>query len=281
MLGGAFRERIRVYGSTYLIHPENYTMGDLEPFADGCRMAKDKGFTAIKITPQPPNWQELTTLEIINRSVDRVRVAREAVGDSVDIGLDYHGRELSPSVAIQLAKRIEEYNPLFLEEPALSETPDSLAEIKSKTTIPIAAGERVIGRDRLREILEKRAIHIFQPEPAANGGIYETVKWAAMAELYHILIAPHHACSPVSLMANIQIDAVIPNFLIQECHVDLDSEFIRNVFVDPPTIVDGSIEIPDKPGLGIDFDESAATEFAYKPYDRPIVIRRDGSIGLE
>ena len=281
MLGGAFRDRIRVYGSTYLIHPENFEKGDLAPFAAGCRVAKEKGFSAIKITPQPPNWQELTTLETIKGSVERVRAAREAVGDDVDIGLDYHGRELSPTVAIQLAKQLEEFDPFFLEEPALSETPDSLAEIKSKTTIPIAAGERIISRDRLREILEKRAIHIFQPEPAANGGIYETVKWAAMAELYHILVAPHHACSPVSLMANIQIDSVIPNFLIQECHVELDSELIRRVFIDPPVVVDGSIEVPDKPGLGIDFDEKAATEFAYKPYDRPIIIRRDGSIGLE
>lgn len=281
LLGGAFREEVRVYGSTYLIHPNNFDEMDTTAFGDACSMARDKGFTAIKITPQPPNWQELTTLEIIKKSAERVRVAREAVGESVDIGLDYHGRELSPAPAIQLAKEIEQYNPLFLEEPALSETPDSLAEIKAKTTIPIAAGERIISRDRFRELLEKRAVHIFQPEPAANGGIYETVKWAAMAELYHVQLAPHHACSPVSLMANIQIDTVIPNFLIQECHVDLSSDFIGRVFVDPPTIENGVIRIPEAPGLGIDFDEEAAAEYIYRPYDRPVIIRRDGSVGLE
>ena len=281
MLGGAFRDRIRVYGSTYLIHPENFDERDLKAFGDGCAMAPELGFTAIKITPQPPNWQELTTLEIIKGSAERVRVAREAVGEGVDIGLDYHGRELSPSVAIQLAKEIEQYNPLFLEEPALSENPDSLAEIKAKTSIPIAAGERIISRDRLRELLEKRAVHIFQPEPAANGGIYETVKWAAMAELYQVLLAPHHACSPVSLMANIHIDTVAPNFLIQECHVDLASDFIKRVFIEPPVIEGGSIAIPEKPGLGIDFDEEAAAEYPYKPYDRPVIIKSDGSIGLE
>ncbi len=281
LLGGAFRERIRVYGSTYLIHPENFDEHDLVAFGEACAMTSERGFSALKIAPQPANWQNLTNHELIRKSAERVRVAREAVGDNVDIGLDFHGRELSPAVAIQLAQEIEQYHPLFLEEPALTEHPDSLAEVKAKTSIPIAAGERVVSRDRMRELLEKRAIHIFQPEPAANGGIYETIKWAATAELFHILLAPHHACSPVSLMANLHIDTVVPNFLIQECHVDLSSDFIQEVFIGVPAIEDGTISAPDAPGLGIDFDEEAALKYGYHPYDRPVIIGRDGSVGLE
>jgi L-alanine-DL-glutamate epimerase-like enolase superfamily enzyme len=130
-----------------------------------------------------------------------VRVAREAVGNDVDIGLDYHGRELSPAVAIQLAREIEQYNPLFLEEPALSD-----------------------------------------------------------------LVAPHHACSPVSLLANVHIDTVIPSFLIQECYVDLSSDFVRRVFIDPPPIENGSIAIPQKAGLGIDFEVAPGMD----SFDSPV-----------
>jgi galactonate dehydratase len=210
-----------------------------------------------------------------------VKAVREALGDEVDICLDYHGRNLSTVEAIKLAKAIEQYNPLFLEEPAMSENPNSLVEIKHKTTVPIAAGERCISRDLLREIIEKEAVHILQPEPIANGGIFENVKWAAMAEIHHILIAPHHACSALSLLACAHLDACIPNFLIQECNVDLNSSFTKEIFINLPKMKDGYLLLPDTPGLGIELNEEAALKYQYKPYDRPVILKEDGSIGLE
>ena len=280
MLGGPFRNKIRLYASGYLAQPLHF---DIEgnDLIEACRANCNAGFTAVKVTPQPDDWNSISQAAIINESIKRVKMLREALGEDVDICLDYHGRDLGPTEAIKLARNIEEYNPLFLEEPALSENPDSLAEIKTKTTIPIAAGERCISRDRLREILEKKAVHILQLEPTANGGILETVKWAAFSEIYHILIAPHHACSALSLIVCCHIDACLPNFLIQECNVNIDSTFTRDIFKISHNFDNGYMILSDVPGLGIDLDEEAAKKYPYKPYDRPIIIKEDGSIGLE
>ena len=150
-----------------------------------------------------------------------------------------------------------------------------------KTTIPIAGGERCISRDRLREILEKRALHILQPEPTACGGILETVKWAATCELYHVDLAPHQVCGPVSLLACAHIDASISNFLIQECNLDLEESFLRELYSPLPEVEDGFLKLPEGPGLGIELDEDSAAKYPYKPYDRPVIRKADGSIGLE
>ncbi len=280
MLGGPFRDKIRVYASGYLAQPRHFDIDGL-PLVQAAKAAMEAGFAGIKITPQPDDYQEKSPQQVLRDSIERVCAVREALGDDADICLDYHGRSFSPVEAIKLAKAIEPYHPLFLEEPALTETPDSLVEVKMQTTIPIAGGERCISRDRLREILEKRAVHILQPEPTANGGILETIKWAAMAELHHIVIAPHQACSPISLMTCMHIDACIPNFLIQECNVDLTSSFIREVFTNLPILDNGYLKLPEGPGLGIELNEEAAAKYQYKPYDRPVIIHQDGSIGLE
>ncbi|MEO7652320.1 MAG: enolase C-terminal domain-like protein, partial [Bryobacteraceae bacterium] len=239
------------------------------------------GFTALKITPQPDNYKTLAPAETLRESVERVRQVREAVGPNIDICLDFHGRCLSPVDAIWLAREIEVYRPLFLEEPALTEYPDSLREVKDKTIIPIAGGERCISRDRLREILETRCLHILQPEPAANGGILENIKWAAMAEMYHVMLAPHQACGPVSLLACAHIDACAPNFLIQECNVDLESPFLHEIYHNLPVIEEGYLRLPETAGIGIELNEEAADRYPWKPFDRPVIVQADGGIGME
>lgn len=281
MLGGPVRDRIRLYGSSYLIHKNNWDDENLENYAEGCREAVRRGFTGIKITPQPPGWNVKSSRQVLAESIERVRIAREALGPDNDVMIDYHGRSFSPAEAISFGKAVEEYNIFFLEEPALTENPASLAFIRQNVHIPIAGGERCVTRNLLKELLPSGAIDVFQPEPAANGGIMETIKWAAMAELYHIVLAPHHACGPVSFLATIHIDACVPNFLIQECHVDFESDFIREVFDHDMAMEDGYLKLPDRPGLGIEINEEAALKYSYKPYDRPVMIMKDGSIGLE
>lgn len=280
MLGGPFRDKIRVYASGYLCQPRHFQKAGPD-LVEGCLAAVEKGFTAVKFTPQPDDYMSKSPQRILRDSIERVRCVRDAVGDDVDICLDYHGRSFSPVEAVKLARAIERYAPLFLEEPALTEAPDSLVEVKLKTTIPVAGGERCISRAGLREMLEKRAVHVLQPEPTANGGILETVKWAAMAELHHIVIAPHQACSPVSLLACAHIDAVITNFLIQECNVDTESKFFNEIFTDMPVIEKGYLKLPQKPGLGIALNEEVAEKYPFKPFDRPVIIQNDGGIGLE
>ena len=280
MLGGPFRYKIRCYASGYLAQPAHFDLADT-PMVEAAKAVVEQGFSGIKVTPQPDNYQSLTPEQVLRESIERVRTLREALGDDVDIGLDYHGRSFSPVEAIRLARAIEQYHPLFLEEPALTENPESLKETLGKTTIPIAAGERCISRDRLRDILATRALHILQPEPTANGGILETIKWAAMCEMYHVVLAPHQACGPVSLVACAHIDACVPNFLIQECNVDLSSEFVKDLYRHVPVIEDGYLQLPEGPGLGIEFNEEAADRYPWKPYDRPVIIQHDGGVGLE
>lgn len=279
MLGGPCRDRIRLYASSAFFW--SWAKSDRDSMADVAKRFAESGFTAVKFNASPDDFACHGAASLLAASVERIRAVREAVGDGMDICLDYHGRSLSPSDAIRLAKAIEPYHPFFLEEPALSEFPASLAEVKAKTSIPIAAGERCVSRQQTRELLEARAIHIFQPEPTANGGILETIKQAAYCELLHILIAPHHACSPVSLVACAHIDACLPNFLIQEFNCDPHSPCARDVIVNPPRIVNGHLELPDGPGLGIDLNEEACRDYPFKPSDRPVPILSDGAVGLE
>lgn len=280
MLGGPTRDRIRVYASGYLCQPRHFDLpGD--DLVGACKARVDQGFTGVKFTPQPDDYQSKSPEQIHHDAVERVRMVREAIGDHIEICLDYHGRSFSVAEAVRLAQAIEPYHPMFLEEPALTENPDALVEAKMKTSIPIAGGERCVSRDRLREILEKRALHILQPEPTGNGGILETVKWAFMCELYHVMLAPHQACGPVSLLTCVHIDAAIPNFLIQECNVDVEEPFWKDLFSPIPVVKNGHLELPDRPGLGIELNEEAVAKYPPKPYDRPVIIQHDGAIGLE
>jgi len=280
MLGGPTRDRIRLYASGYLCQPRHFDLpGD--DLAAACKMRAEEGFTAGKFTPQPDDFKGKSPDYIHRAAVDRVAAVREAVGDDFDICLDYHGRSFSVTESVRLAQEIERYRPFFLEEPVLTENPDSLAEAKLKTNIPIAGGERCVTREQLKELLNRNALHIFQPEPTCNGGILETVKWAYMCEVHHVVIAPHQACGPVSLLVNCHIDSAISNFLIQECNVDFKDSMIRDLFNPLPEIRDGHLIMPDLPGLGIELNEEAVAKYPGKPYDRPIVIQADGSIGLE
>ena len=280
MLGGPTRDRIRLYASGYLCQPRHFDLpGD--DLVGACKARVEEGFTAVKFTPQPDDYQGKSPEYVHRAAVERVRAVREAFGDDPDICLDYHGRSFSVTEAVRLAKAIESYHPLFLEEPALTENPDALVEAKMKTTIPIAGGERCVNREQLRLLMEKRALHVLQPEPTCNGGILETVKWAFLCEIYHVVVAPHQACGPVSLLVNCHIDASIPNFLIQECNLDLEDPFFKDLFHPLPVIEDGHLKLSEAPGLGIELNEEAAKKYVRKPYDRPVVINADGSIGLE
>lgn len=265
MLGGPVRDKIQVYRSTSL---------------EGIPAALEQGFTGVKFSPQPPNYMDKPWAQVLDESVDRVRRARELVGPNVDIGIDWHGRSLSPHEPIQFAKAVEQYRPMFLEEPVDTDTPASYAEIKAKTTIPIAGGERTINREQMREIMEHRAVHIFQPDPSACGGIMETIRWGAVAEVHQIMLAPHNSLGPVQLAMSMHIDACVPNFLVQECNVDLDSQWVNDVFDHVPVIEGSFMKLSDRPGLGIELNEEAAAAYAFEPVDRKVVIERDGGIGL-
>ena len=165
----------------------------------------------------------------------------------------------------------------------MSQSSEMMVEARNKIKIPIAAGERAVTRTLMTDLIVKKAVHIIEPEPTANGGIAETLKLAAMAEMFDLLVAPHQAQGPVSLMVCAHIAAAINNFLIQEFNntLQMESSCYRDVFIGGPEITNGFLVLPNVPGLGIDIEEEAAKDYPFKPYDRPIIFNLDGSVGLE
>ncbi len=264
LLGGAVRDRIRVYS--------HVGGASLEALAAAARARVQNGFTALKTVPFGA-VRFVESNEFVDQVVARVAVLREAVGRKVDIGLDFHGR-VSPAMAVRLAKALEPLHPMFIEEPCLPENVDTLVTVARSTSIPVATGERLFTRWGFREVLEKQAASILQPDLSHAGGIFEVRKIAAMAETYYAAIAPHCPLGPISLAACLQVDACAPNFLCQE-QVSLGEGYLRKPFV----LSAGHIPVPDGPGLGIEVDEEA---LAGKLYDgsneNPRLWHDDGSL---
>jgi galactonate dehydratase len=242
LLGGSCRDRIRVYGGTGGSTPQEY--------AENARAAVARGFTALKTTPFPDPVRYIDTPAMVDTIIARIAAIREAVGPEIDVAIDFH-RAVSPAMAKILLKELEPYRPMFVEEPTHPENTDALLEITRSTTIPIATGERNTTRWGFREIIEKKAAAVLQPDIRHCGGIMEMRKIATLAETHYIAMAPHSAADPVGVAASIQAMAATPNFLIQE----YGGGNGESLFVEPLRFVDGFIELPQGPGLGIDISE--------------------------
>lgn len=242
LLGGPLRDRIRVYGGAGGATPE-----------EAAKTAKDRvaeGYNALKTGFGGPA-RIVESLAFVERGEALFAAIREAVGPTVDIAIDFHGA-LSPQTSALLIKALEPYQPLFVEEPVQCQNVDVLADLARKTHIPIATGERVFTKWGFREILEKRAAAILQPDLSHAGGIFECRLIAGMAESYYVGIAPHCPLGCIALAACLQLDASIPNFLAQE-QGSLGVGYLKQPFV----VKDGYIELPQGPGLGIELDEEA------------------------
>ncbi|NOU96597.1 galactonate dehydratase [Paenibacillus sp. LMG 31456] len=270
MLGGVCRNKIRMYA-----HCHGNTVEDSVRTA---LRRKEQGFTAIKIGLDAP-VQIVDNLAYLERQVERLASIRKAVGKEMDIAIDFHGR-VSPAMAIRLAAAFEPYYPMFIEEPCLPENVDQMVKISQSTTIPIATGERLFTKWGFRELIEKGAVAIVQPDLCHAGGIFESKKIAAMAESHYGAVAPHNPLGPISLAACLQLDTCTPNFLIQE-HPTIDDQSDLGVgFLKKPfQIENGYIQIPEGPGLGIEIDEEALKEKQYEGnWDTPRLYHEDGSV---
>jgi len=258
LLGGKCRNKIRMYAGI------NYNN------EKSIENVLNKGFTAVKFAP----FNQLKLVDSygkIKEAVKKVKKVRQIVGEKIDIMLDFHGR-VSPAMATVACEEFAPYHPFFVEEPCLPENVDCMAGIAKKTNIPIATGERLFTKFGFRETLEKGAASILQPDLAICGGIMEAKKIAAMAEAYYVAIAPHCPYGPILTAASLQLDACIPNFLIQE-HSSLGKGILKEPFV----IKEGYIEVSTRPGLGIELNEEAIANRPYKPHDVPRWYHEDGS----
>jgi galactonate dehydratase len=233
LLGGKVREAIRIYAPASSV--------------EEARKLVERGYTAFKCGPSPKVLAAL----------------RDALGYELEIGVHCHG-EFSPAGALQLAKAIEPYQPAFLEEPTDPDDLDALQWLGGKTSVPLAAGERLFSKWAFRDLLQRRAIEIAQPEITRIGGITEAKKIAALAEAFLVKVAPHDgSAGPVAEMANLHVLAASPNCLFLE-HLANDVPWRAEVAKGVIPEEDGHIPVPALPGLGIDLDEEAIA--AHPPY---------------
>jgi galactonate dehydratase len=244
LLGGPLRDRIRIY--------RGVGEGTPDEVAKNAKAGAQEGYTALKaglFGGRPARIVE--SQAFVERSVETFAAMREAVGKEVDLAIDFHGA-ISPQTASLLIKALEPYQPMFIEEPVQCQNVDVLADLARKTHIPIATGERIFTKWGFREILEKRAASILQPDLSHAGGIFECRLIAGMAESYYAAVAPHCPLGPIAMAACLQLDAAIPNFLIQE-QGSLGLGYLKQPFV----LKGGFIDVPQGPGLGIELDEEA------------------------
>ncbi len=257
LLGGLCRDKIKVYGGSA------FTMGaaTAEECAKNCLEMVEQGFTTLKGDPFGVADQVIEK-RLAKDAIERVRAVREAVGDEVDICIEAHGR-FNTYTAIKMGKELEEFSPFFYEEPVPPENVDAMAKVARAVNIPIASGERLYTKYGFRELLEKQAVSIIQPDICHAGGILECKKISAMAEAYYIPVAPHNPNGPVATAVNVQFMACIPNALILE----LASHVVpwrKEVLIEPIEIKGGYIEVPSKPGLGIELNEETVAKYPYK-----------------
>lgn len=275
LLGGACRDTIRVY---------SWIGGDRpSDVGKAATQVVDAGFTAVKMNATE-ELQYVDSYEKIDRVVDRIASVREAVGKYVGIGIDFHGRVHKPMAKI-LAKELEPFRPMFIEEPVLPENNEALAEITKHTCIPIATGERMYSRWDFKPLFESGYVDIIQPDLSHAGGITEVKKIASMAEAYDIAIAPHCPLGPIALAACLQVDATTHNAFIQEqslgIHYNKGND-LMDYIVDKSVFdyQNGHVNIPQGPGLGIEINEDKVREMAKVGHDwrNPIWRHDDGTV---
>lgn len=266
LLGGQVHEKLRSY--TYLYPAEGDTANvydDADTAAERAAEYAKMGFTALKFDPAGAYTSfdpRQLSLEALDRSEEYVRKVREAVGSQCDLLFGTHG-QMTTSSAIRLAKRLEKYDPLWLEEPVPPENAAEMARVARSTSIPIATGERLTTKYDFARLLTAQAASILQMNLGRVGGILEAKKIAGMAEAFYAQIAPHLYCGPVVGAANVQLATCTPNFLIQES-IQTWGGFHAEILKRPMTWEDGFIIPPTTSGLGVELDEEVAARHPYE-----------------
>lgn len=257
LLGGKARDRIKVYSWIGGDRPDDVVAEAQDRI--------DRGFDSIKMNATE-ELHYIDSYKKVQEVVDRVKALRDAFGYELNIGIDFHGRVHKPMAKV-LAKALEPYNLMFYEEVVLPENEDAFKQIASHTSTPLATGERLYTRWQFKKIFEEGIIDIIQPDVALCGGILELRKIAAMAEAYDIAVAPHAPYGPIALAATLQVDVCTPNVFIQEQSLGIHYnkgfdllDFVKNKEIFE--YKDGYLELPDKPGLGIEIDEDKVREVA-------------------
>jgi galactonate dehydratase len=275
LIGGKARDKMRVY---------SWIGGDRpSDVGSAAKLAREQGFTAVKMNATD-EMQYIDSYEKIERVLQRVSALRDAVGMTVEVGIDFHGR-LHKAMSKVLAKELEQYHPMFIEEPVLPENNEALKEIAQLTSIPIATGERMFSRWHFKQLLNDCCADIIQPDLSHAGGITECKKIISMAEAYDVAAAPHCPLGPIALAACLQVDATCHNAFIQEqslgIHYNAGNDLLD--YLEDTSVFkyeNGFVNIPSQPGLGITINEEKVIEMAKIGHNwkNPLWYHEDGSI---
>lgn len=258
LLGGKANERVRIYVNGWFAGAKTP-----KEFGEKAKAAVERGVTAMKWDPFGKNYLEISNKEL-DTALECIAEVRSTVGDDVDLLIEGHGR-FNIATGIKIAKELEQFKPMFFEEPVPPDNIDAIREVREKSPVAIAAGERLYTRWGFRQLFDKHAADFIQPDISHAGGISELKKIAAEAQSRYIAFAPHNPSGPVANAATLQLAAACPNFSILEIMYS-DVPWRKDVTNERLNYSDGYMEIPDKPGLGIEIDENECLKHPYKPH---------------
>lgn len=255
--GGRCHEKLRAYANGWYRGPRTP-----ESFAEKAKTVAGRGYTAIKFDPFGSNWRMLPRFEF-DLSLDIIRAVRDAVGPSVDLLIEGHCR-FNVATAVEFALAMAPLRPAWFEEPVAHTNIPAMIEVARRSPVPIATGESLSTKQQFAELLQHNVINILQPEPLNLGGLFATRKIADMVDAHFGMIAPHSAQGPVCSAACVQLNASVPNFFIHEIFDEFNAPWEKQIVTHPVEVVDGYIEVPERPGIGIDLNIDEILKHPYQ-----------------
>lgn len=256
--GGRCHEKLRAYANGWYRGPRTP-----ESFAEKAKTVAARGYTALKFDPFGSNWRMLPRDEF-DLSLDIIRAVRDAVGAQVDLLIEGHCR-FNVATAVEFAIAMHHLRPVWFEEPVPHTNIQAMIEVARRSPVPIATGESLSTKQQFAELLRHDVVSIIQPEPLNLGGLFATRKIADMADAHFGMIAPHSAQGPVCSAACVQLNASLTNFFIHEIFDEFNEPWEKHIVTHPVEVVDGYIEVPERPGLGTDLN---LEEIARHPYQQ-------------
>jgi galactonate dehydratase len=271
--GGRCHQKLRAYANGWYRGPRTP-----ESFAEKAKGVAKRGYTALKFDPFGSAWRMLPRHDF-DLSIDIISAVRDAVGDQVDLLIEGHSR-FNVATAIELAREMEPFRPAWFEEPVPHTNINAMVEVARRSPVPIATGESFSNKQQFADLLKYDAVSIYQPEPLNLGGLFATRKIADMVDAHYGVIAPHSAQGPVCSAACAQLNASLPNFFIHEIFDEFNEPWEKEIVVNGVHVVDGYIEISERPGLGIDLNIEEILKHPYQlenslPLFKPGWERRD------
>ncbi len=267
LLGGRVRDKIKVFA--------NVNGATLEECAASAQQQVGAGYLSLRMSPFLPGFERKTPSQVIGDAVDLVAAVREAVGFNIDLGLEIH-RNLRPEEAIVLARELLPYRLLYYEDPLAPESFEAMEYIAQTVPLPMATGERCYNIFQFKDLIDRKVVSLIRPDLSLAGGFTQVKKIAAIAESAFVGIFPHLMGSPVNIAAFCQLDAAIPNYVLMESHTTADA---YNEIVDYPVERQGGyLVVSDRPGIGLEIDESKLDRYPYQPKKILGSFHADGSV---